>query len=63
MAIESNELNQMGNEIRKIDQKIQELTQTGKNDKKDQEGAGDKGGDNKNGPSNGRSAIDGTDPR
>jgi len=47
MAIESNDLNVKGNEILKIEQKIQELTQTGKQDKKEKEGAGDKG-ENKN---------------
>ena len=62
MAIESNELNVMGSEILKIEQKIQELTQTGKQEKGDKEGAGDKG-ESKNAQQHGRSEIGGTDPR
>ena len=43
MAIESNDLNVIGNDIRKIEDKIKDLTQAGKTGNRDNEGGDGKG--------------------
>ena len=61
MAIESNDLNVIGNDIRKIEDKIKDLTQAGKTGNRDNEG-GDGKGDGKQDNNAKQNDKDGADP-